>query len=94
MIEDQSYGDKYNVCTSCGLAATCTYTYVLAKEDLQRISHVETRHAWRGCQWNTVSFTQCMHVHESVSHCEGIFTYSAVRNNRPNSLQVVQKLSE
>ena len=36
---------------------------------------------------NTVSFTQCVHLHKSVSYCEVMFTYSAVRNKRPNSLQ-------
>ena len=39
------------------------------------------------CQRNTV-YTKC------ESHCEGMFIYSAaVRNKRPNSLEVVQKLS-
>ena len=41
----------------------------------------------KSCQRNTVTFTQCMHVHKSVSHCYGMVTYSAVRNRRPNSWQ-------
>ena len=36
-IEDQSYEDKHDACTSYGTlyAATCACTYVQSKEDLQ-----------------------------------------------------------
>ena len=70
-MEDQSYGDKHDVCTSYGTlhAATCTCTYVQPKEDLQRTSHVGTPHAWRvakGIQFHLHNVCTCIRVCESL----------------------------
>ena len=66
-MEDQSYGDKHDVCTSHGTlhVATCTCTYVQSKEDLQRTSQRETQHAWRvakGIQFHLHNVCTCIRV--------------------------------
>ena len=80
-IEDQSNGDRHDVCTSYG---TCSYMHMY-------LCAVKGGSTEKPVTWelhmhaeNTVTFTQCVHVHKSV---RVMFTYSAVRNKRPNSLQ-------
>ena len=63
-IEDQSNGDKHDVCTSYG---TCSYMHMY----LCAVKGGSTENQSRGnstcmksCQRNTVSFTQCVHMHK------------------------------
>ena len=49
-----------------GHAATCTCTYVQSKEDLQRHLSRGNSTCMKSCQRNTVTFTQCVHMHKSV----------------------------
>ena len=65
-IEDQSYGDKHDVCTSYG---ACGYMHMY----LCAFKGGSTENQSRGnstcmesCQRNIVSFTQCVHVHKSA----------------------------
>ena len=71
-IEDQPYGDRHDVCTSYG---TLQHMYLSA---VKGGSTENQSYGNSTCtQKNTVSFTQCVHVHNSVTerHCEGMFTY-------------------
>ena len=43
-----------------GHAATCTCTFVQSKENQSRGNST----CMKSCQRNTVSFTQCVHVHK------------------------------
>ena len=47
-----------------GHAATCTCTYVSAVKGENQSRGNST--CMKSCQRNTVSFTQCVHVHKSV----------------------------
>ena len=84
-IENECYGDKHDACASYGTlhAATCTCTHVQSKRNLQRPVTSELYMHRNLPKEYTFIYTMC-------AHCEGMFTYSAVRNKRPNSLQVVQ----
>ena len=65
-IEDQSYEDKHEVCTSYGTCG-CIHMYRCAVKggSTENQSHGNST-CTESCQRNTVPFTQCVHVQKSV----------------------------
>ena len=73
---------------------TCGYMhmYVCAVRGSRENQSHENSTCMKSCQRNIVSFTQCVHMHKSVRVTVRT-CYFAVKNTRPNSSQVVHKLS-
>ena len=67
-IEDQSNGNKRDVCTSyMGHACGSMHMYLCAvKGGSTKNQSRGSSTCMKSCERNTVTFTQCVHVHKSV----------------------------